>query len=73
MSDWKFGHEGANSKEPSAEWLRSVGEDTVSKAAVAINKALATLEDLVVRLDRLAERDAEAAAAAARSSREVGK
>ena len=68
MSDWKFGHEGANSKEPSAAYLKSVGLDPASealaKAADVLAKfenALAAISDLNRRIDALIERDAEAA------------
>lgn len=66
--DYKFAHSGTTATDA---WLKSVGEDTVTKAALAIEAALSTLEDLVVRLDKLDERDAAEAAAAARSRREV--
>jgi hypothetical protein len=62
--DYKLGHQGGTATDA---WLKSVGEDSLAKATAAINTALATLEELLHRLDRLAERDARAAAAAARS------
>ena len=64
MSDWKFGHEGANSKEPSLAYLKSVGHDPASevlaKAKIALDAfadALAKVDDMMKRLDALAPAD----------------
>jgi hypothetical protein len=57
MSDWKFGHEGANAKEPSDAYLRSVGSslaaESLAKATDALAKFSAAIDDLDKRLSKL--------------------
>jgi hypothetical protein len=56
MSDWKFGHEGANAKEPSAAYLASVGLDPASEALAKAKSAIAAFADAVTALDDIAKR-----------------
>ena len=71
-ADIKLGASGVKADEA---YLASIGESPLAKAEATIDafaNALATIADLTKRLDALIERDAEAATATARSSKEVG-
>lgn len=60
-----------HASEPDDAYLKSVGEDSLTKAKGILDAALAQVADMHRRLDVLLANDAETAAADARSRREV--